>query len=73
MYKCDPCCYDYNNGHICKHIHRVHIIVQSAVHTISNDLPQLQAQPENQDSEEEMDYLSYAESAQGQKEGNNYY
>ena len=24
MYKCDKACYDYNNGHVCKHIHRVH-------------------------------------------------
>lgn len=24
MYKCDDQCYDYSNGHICKHIHCVH-------------------------------------------------
>ena len=24
MYECDPRCFDYTNGHICKHIHRVH-------------------------------------------------
>jgi hypothetical protein len=24
MYKCDSTCYDFNNGHLCKHIHRVH-------------------------------------------------
>ena len=24
MYNCDDCCYDYANGHICKHIHHVH-------------------------------------------------
>lgn len=24
MYHCDTQCYDYSNGHICKHIHRVH-------------------------------------------------
>ena len=24
MYKCDEYCYDYTNGHLCKHIHRVH-------------------------------------------------
>ena len=24
MYKCSRQCYDFNNGHICKHIHRVH-------------------------------------------------
>lgn len=24
MYVCDDRCYDYGNGHICKHVHRVH-------------------------------------------------
>lgn len=24
MYMCDPLCYDFNNGHLCKHIHCVH-------------------------------------------------
>ena len=24
MYACDKACYDYHNGHVCKHIHRVH-------------------------------------------------
>lgn len=24
MYECDSRCFDYTNGHICKHIHRVH-------------------------------------------------
>ena len=24
MYTCDDRCHDYGNGHICKHIHRVH-------------------------------------------------
>lgn len=24
MYTCDDRCYDHSNGHICKHIHRVH-------------------------------------------------
>lgn len=24
MYKCDEACYDYNNGHICRHIHCIH-------------------------------------------------
>lgn len=26
MYSCAEQCYDYTNGHICKHIHRVHSI-----------------------------------------------
>ena len=24
LYKCDPLCYDYMNGNICKHLHRIH-------------------------------------------------
>ena len=28
MYKCDSKCYTFNNGYICKHIHRVHSILQ---------------------------------------------
>lgn len=29
MYECDPTCYVYNNGHMCKHIHRVHSLVKN--------------------------------------------
>jgi len=28
MYTCDERCYDYGNGHICKHIHQVHSLQQ---------------------------------------------
>jgi len=28
MYKCGSACYSFNNGHICKHIHRVHSLLQ---------------------------------------------
>ena len=35
MYECDDRCFDYNNGHICKHVHRVH--------SLSQCLPQLSA------------------------------
>ena len=28
MYKCGSTCYSFNNGHMCKHIHRVHSLVQ---------------------------------------------
>lgn len=24
LYKCDSLCYDYMNGNICKHLHRIH-------------------------------------------------
>ena len=28
MYKCGSTCYNFNNRHICKHIHRVHSLLQ---------------------------------------------
>ena len=28
MYACDDRCYDYGNGHICKHVHCVHSLQQ---------------------------------------------
>ena len=31
MYKCDPICYDFQNGHLCKDVHCVH-----ALHVASN-------------------------------------
>ena len=33
MYKCDFHFYDYNNGHMCKHIHRVHSFIRSVIST----------------------------------------
>ena len=65
MYKCDPSCYDYNNGHICKHVHKVHSVARS--HSVQHATPD----PEYQDdtSDEEMDYLSYAEPVQNSQKG----
>ena len=65
MYKCDPSCYDYNNGHICKHVHKVHSVARS--HSVQRATPD----PEYQDdtSDEEMDYLSYAEPVQNSQKG----
>lgn len=58
MYKCDPKCYEFNNGHICKHIHRVYSL------EMNSDLqPQ---HPEHENSEDDTINpgieLSYAES-----------
>ena len=51
MYKCDSKCYSFNNGHICKHIHRVHLILQKkqpqdqqAEYTVQEDLGQQQCE-----------------------------
>ena len=32
MYECDSRCFDYTNGHICKHIHRVHSLTRESEH-----------------------------------------
>ncbi len=48
MYTCDKCCYDYNNGHICRHIHRVH-----SLHRHNNLEPQCF-------SEDQDDCLGYS-------------
>ena len=37
MYSCDLMCFTYNNGHICKHIHRVHSLVQEETRFHSAD------------------------------------
>ena len=51
MYNCDSTCYDFNNGHICKHIHRVHSLEHER-----QSIPD-----EDEDVCPEID-LSYAES-----------
>ena len=43
MYSCDHQCYDYSNGHICKHIHRAHSIwlqsndIENSEHSSESD------------------------------------
>ena len=34
LYKCDSLCYDYANGHICKHLHRVHSMTVVAAEAV---------------------------------------
>lgn len=36
MYSCAKHCYDYTNGHICKHIHRVHSVKRKTVNPTVN-------------------------------------
>ena len=38
MYTCDPLCYQYTNGHMCKHIHRVHSLRQQWLQTKQGDI-----------------------------------
>ena len=59
MYNCDSTCYDFNNGHICKHIHRVHSLEYGSQSTPD----------EVQDLNSDID-LSYAESVFRREKGN---
>ena len=52
MYSCDKKCYDYNIGHVCKHIHRVH----SMFHQESSK------RPLSQELDNDFDSISYTES-----------
>lgn len=63
MYKCSSSCYDFNNGHICKHIHRVHSLVNSNSTSSTgvegaNDLQP----PPLENLTDDYDTLSYADS-----------
>ena len=53
MYSCDNKCYDYNNGHVCKHIHRVHSMIHQDLE--GSNTP-------SQELENDFDTISYAES-----------
>ena len=65
MYKCDPLCYDFQNGHLCKHVHCVHArhaITNAQAYSISikessgeSGCSQLQS-----DDESDVDTVSYA-------------
>lgn len=62
MYTCDKAWYDFNNGHICKHIHRVHSITQSQIITTTEHTA-IQTFREEMPLENsfELDLLEYAE------------
>lgn len=57
MYSCDSKCYDYNNGHVCKHIHRVHSVLCQ-----SNKPETLIIDVDNDMNDSLGDNISYAES-----------
>ena len=52
MCSCDDKCYDYNNGHVCKHIHRVHSMTHQ----------DLEGSTPSQELHNDFDNISYAES-----------
>lgn len=59
MYHCDHQCYDYSNGHICKHIHRVHSMRLSSQADDSDSTPVIELTSE---TESDCDPLEFAES-----------
>ena len=63
MYKCSSSCYDFNNRHICKHIHRVHSLANSisASSTGADGANNLQSTP-LENITDDFDTLSYADS-----------
>jgi len=68
MYSCDKKCYEFNNGHICKHIHKVHSLVvansSSSSNVVSQSTMTQVGQPDTEDTEDdpaEID-IAYAES-----------
>ena len=52
MYTCDEACYDYNNGHVCRHIHHIHSTKRFTQDMTSSDL-QTQAISQPADTHEE--------------------
>ena len=62
MYTCDDYCYDYTNGHLCKHIHRVHSLRMKS--EANNDTCQYATSnnyPENESDSDVDDPLEFAE------------
>ena len=62
MYTCDKACYDFNNGHICKHIHCVHSLTQTSTTTIEHTINQASSEELHLEDSYDFDPLQYAES-----------
>ena len=59
MYQCDPLCYDFQNGHLCKHVHHVHALrTITHPHTLDDE----NCAQSDQDTDSDIDMVSYAES-----------
>lgn len=39
LYKCDDMCFDYMNGNLCKHVHRIHSMPVDSVVEMELDVP----------------------------------
>lgn len=56
MYQCS--CYDYHNGHVCKHLHRLHSLLQQQSSSTSDSTPQLLlAQPQSRQTKKPIGEL----------------
>lgn len=73
MYRCDSKCYDFNNGHICKHIHRVHSLNSSSSNSTSLELAKKTEENESEtdaySSSDDFTEIAYAESIFDSKQG----
>ena len=73
VYKCDKACYDFNNGHLCKHIHRVHSLLHTQATAVMTG--HIDHQPLEEglslDDSEDFDPSEYAVSVIPPQEGSN--
>ncbi len=67
MYTCVPQCYAYTNGHICKHIHKVHSLSIAKQGTTPSSVKQ--PDPMYNDSMSEEDPFAYAEATEEHQKG----
>ena len=63
MYKCGNRCYNYNNGHICKHIHCVHSIQRKKQQEqTKSTVPEIPEEQYDRIEDEENGSIAYTES-----------
>ena len=72
MYKCDSRCYNYNNGHICKHIHCIHAFYRKQQQEQSVEDPE-DVKYGSSEMTEECRNVVYAESVSDPLRGYFYY
>ena len=82
MYKCDSKCYEFNNGHICRHIHKVHSLALACGKTVCgtesqqmcqvNDAKAISMKDEGEgygSSDDDHTLIAYAESVDNPNKG----
>ncbi|XP_065902962.1 uncharacterized protein [Dysidea avara] len=62
LYKCDDMCYDYMNGNLCKHLHRIHSLLVDSAEEVqlddSADVEMVVMDEETEDTEETHDPIN---------------